>query len=279
MFYEAKGKSLKIGNCSMDYFTFGTGQKTLILLPGVGDGLRKSKNLAVPAALLYGKSVKDYRVYVFSRKDPLPEKYSTELMAKDQREAMKILGIKKADVVGVSQGGMIAQHMAIKYPEIINKLVLVVSAAKKNQYTQATLSGWIEMAKREDYRKLMVDTLKKMYTKEYLEKHRWMLSLAGKFGKPASFEKFITMADACIRHHTYEELEKIQAETLVIGGGLDRTLGGRASMELAEKIPNAKLKMYPQYGHALYEEAEDFAQVVLDFLKEDGERDVAETDW
>ena len=269
MFYNAKNRTLKMGNTSMNYITFGSGEKNLIMIPGVGDGLRTMKGLAIPMALLYGRFAKDYTVYLFSRKNHMPEKYSTRKMARDQKEAMDMLGIKNADIIGVSQGGMIAQHLAIDYPEVVNKLVLVVTAARKNQYTQAALSGWIEMAKRGDYRRLMVDSMKKMYTKEYLKKNPWALKLAGKVGKPKSFDRFITMAYACIYHDTYEKLDKIQAETLVIGGEKDRTLGGKASLELAERIPNAKLKIYPQYGHALYEEAKDFNQVVLEFLQDE----------
>jgi pimeloyl-ACP methyl ester carboxylesterase len=74
------------------------------------------------------------------------------------------------------------------------------------------------------------------------------------------------MAYACLCHDAYEKLEKIQAETFVIGGALDRTLGAKASLEIAEKIPNAELKMYEKYGHALYDEAKDFIDVVLRFL-------------
>ena len=268
MFYNAKSKTIKMGNTSMNYITFGNGEKNLVMLPGVGDGLRSTKGLAVPMALMYGRFAKDYTVYVFSRKNHLPEKYSTRKMTKDQKEAMDLLGIEKADIIGVSQGGMLAQHLAIDYPEVVNKLVLVVSAARKNQYTQATLSGWVEMAKRGEYERLMTDSMKKMYTKEYLEKHPWAIKAAGKVGKPKSFERFITMANACIYHDTYEKLDKIQAETFVIGGEKDRTLGGKASIELAERIPNAKLKMYPQYGHALYDEAKDFNQIVLEFLQD-----------
>ncbi|MGN8875030.1 alpha/beta fold hydrolase [Pseudoflavonifractor sp. HCP28S3_F10] len=43
-------------------------------------------------------------------------------------------------------------------------------------------------------------------------------------------------------------------------------VGGQASHELAEGIPGSRLIMYPQYGHAVYEEAKDFNQTVLDFL-------------
>jgi pimeloyl-ACP methyl ester carboxylesterase len=43
-------------------------------------------------------------------------------------------------------------------------------------------------------------------------------------------------------------------------------LGGDASREIAEKIPNAQLLMYEQWGHGLYEEAKDFNQAVLEYL-------------
>ena len=75
MFYHAKSKTIQMGNTSMDYITFGTGEKNLIMIPGVGDGLRTTKGLAIPMALLYGKFAKDYTVYFFSRKNHLPEKY------------------------------------------------------------------------------------------------------------------------------------------------------------------------------------------------------------
>lgn len=267
MSYHARNKSVKIGNATMNYARFGTGTKNLIMIPGLGDGLRPNNKLALLYAFLYGKFAKDYTVYVFSPINEMPDRYSTRKMARDFMEAAKFLGIERADVIGVSMGGMIAQHLAADYPELVEKLVLVVSSSRKNQYSHAVISSWIEMAKREDYHRLMVDSLKKMYTKEYLTKNQWMLPVAGKIGKPKSFERFITMANACIHHNAYEKLPKIQAKTLVIGGELDRTLGARASRELAEMIPNAELKMYEQYGHALYEEAKDFNHTVLAFLQ------------
>ncbi len=55
-------------------------------------------------------------------------------------------------------------------------------------------------------------------------------------------------------------------ESLVIGGALDKALGADGSRLLAEQIPGAQLKIYEQWGHGLYEEAEDFNRTVLDFL-------------
>ncbi len=267
MLYNAKNRSVKIGNTTMNYAEFGNGEKNLIMIPGLGDGLRTNAKLAHMYALLYGKFAKEYKVYVFSQKNEMPERYSTRKMAKDIREAMDVLKIEKADVIGVSLGGMIAQHLAADYPNVVSKLVLVVTSSRKNQYIQAAISSWIEMAKRGDYQKLMLDSMKKMYSREYVEKNKWVMKVVGKVGKPASFDRFITMAYACIYHDAYEKLEKIQAKTLILGGELDRTVGAKASKELAERIPNHMLKMYPQYGHALYEEAKDFNQTVLEFLQ------------
>jgi pimeloyl-ACP methyl ester carboxylesterase len=54
---------------------------------------------------------------------------------------------------------------------------------------------------------------------------------------------------------------------MVIGGQQDHALGGEASREMAAQIPGAKLIMYPQWGHGLYEEAKDFLPTVMQFLE------------
>ena len=58
-----------------------------------------------------------------------------------------------------------------------------------------------------------------------------------------------------------------QDPALVMGGEKDLALGPEASLEIANQIPGAQLKMYPQWGHGLYEEAKDFNGTVLDFLR------------
>ena len=55
-----------------DYIRFGTGKKNLILLPGLGDGLRTVKGTALPMSLYYRSLAKDYTVYMISRKTDLP---------------------------------------------------------------------------------------------------------------------------------------------------------------------------------------------------------------
>ena len=80
-----------------------------------------------------------------------------------------------------------------------------------------------------------------------------MLKVAGKFGKPKTYDRFLIMAGACINHDCFDMLHTIQTPTLVMGGEKDIIVGPESSREIASQIPGAKLKMYPEYGHALYE--------------------------
>lgn len=54
---------------------------------------------------------------------------------------------------------------------------------------------------------------------------------------------------------------------LVIGGGQDQVVGSTAAEEIAEKL-SCKIHIYEHLGHAAYEEAKDFNQIVYDFLRE-----------
>lgn len=266
MLYNAKNGTLKIGGSEMDYIRFGTGERILVMLPGLGDGLRSVKGTALPMAFAYRAFAKDFTVYAFSRKNVLPQGYTTREMAADQAQAMELLGIPKADVLGVSMGGMIAQHLAIDYPEKVGKLILTVTSARPNPILKASIEEWVSCAKRGDHTAFMDSNVRRIYSADYYRKNKWLVPIMGKLTKPKSYERFLIQAAACLKHSAYENLHQIQAPTLVIGGGKDHVLGGDASREIAAQIPGAQLRMYEQWGHGLYEEAKDFNQIVLDFL-------------
>ncbi len=266
MFYHAKNGNLEIDDTDMDYISFGNGKKTLIMIPGLGDGLKTAKGMAIPFAILYRSFAKDYKVYVFSRKNKLEEGCSTRDMAKDLHRAMAQLGIERADIVGVSQGGMIAQYLAIDFPESVNKLVLVVTLVRQNEVIQGLIPRWIKMAQENDYKGIMIDTAEKSYTEQRLKQYRPFYSVLGSVGKPKDFTRFLIMAKACIEHDAYDEIYKIKAPTLVIGADCDKIVGGKASEEIAECIKGSELKMYQGFGHGVYEEAKDFNQTVLEYL-------------
>ena len=69
MFYNAHNESVCAGNSEMDYVSFGNGNKNLIMLPGLGDGLATVKGLAFVFSMMYRVYAKEFTVYVFSRKN------------------------------------------------------------------------------------------------------------------------------------------------------------------------------------------------------------------
>ena len=266
MLYNAKNATVSVGGTTMDYIRFGSGRRILVMLPGLGDSLRSMKGTALPMAVMYRKFCKDFTVYAFSRRAELPEGYTTRDMARDQAEAMDRLGIEKADIFGVSMGGMIAQHLAGAYPEKVNKLVLAVTCPKPNPVLTESVKEWVSCARREDHTAFMESNLRRIYSDGYCRKNRWMVPILGKLAKPKSYERFFVQADACLKHDACEALSRIQAPTLVVGGEKDLALGGDPSRELAARIPGARLHMYAQWGHGLYEEAKDFNGMIYDFL-------------
>ncbi len=267
MFWRAAGGVVGIGNTDMDYISFGTGRNTLIMLPGLGDGLTTVKGMAILMALTYRMYAKDYKVYVFSRKNHLEPGCSTRDMAKDQAAAMKTLGITKANILGVSQGGMIAQYLAIDYPDLVDKLVLAVTLSRQNETVQEVVTNWIRMAEHKDYKGLLIDTAEKSYSEAYIKKYRLLYPLLGKIGGPKEFSRFLIQAASCIRHNAYDQLGNITCPTLIIGGTSDKIVGAAASVELANQIGHSELYLYEGLGHALYEEAKDFPSRVMDFLR------------
>lgn len=268
MLYNAKNSSVTIGEKTMDYIRFGTGPRNLVILPGLGDGLQTVKGTALPMAWMYREFAKDYTVYAFSRINELPEGYTTWDMARDQAEAMEKLGIERADIFGVSMGGMIAQHLAADFPEKVRKLILTVTCAKPNPILRESVEEWIGLAEKGDHTAFMDSNLRRIYSDNYYRKNRWLVPITGVLTKPKSYERFFIQAEACLSHDADEKLHRIQAPTLVIGGEKDLALGGNASREIAEKIPGARLRMYEQWGHGVYEEEKGFNQLLLDFLRE-----------
>ena len=257
-------KNGTIGN--MEYISFGSGSKVLIILPGLGDSLRSIQDTAIPMSVAYRTFSKEYTVYVFGRKHTLPEGSTTRDMARDLNSALEALEIYKADVIGVSMGGMIAQWLAIDFPELVRKLVLVVTTSKPHAVLTEALTEWMDCARRNDHDAFMESNLRRIYTEEYCEKYKWLVPFMGKFTRPKSYDRFLVQAHACFEHRSAEYLDRITAPTLVIGGEQDKSVSAEESRYLAEHISGAQLHIYENLGHGLYDEAKDFQRRIFQFL-------------
>ena len=137
---NAKNENIRFNGHDCDYISFGSGDDVLIMLPGVGDGFKTAKGIAVPFSLMYRIFAEDFRVLVFSRRNRMLKGFTTKDMADDLDIIMEKLGIESAHVFGVSQGGMIAQQMAIRHPGRVRSLVLAVTASHPNDVMREALN-------------------------------------------------------------------------------------------------------------------------------------------
>ncbi|MBE6038998.1 MAG: alpha/beta hydrolase [Anaerofustis stercorihominis] len=263
MLYNAKQHRLSLSGSQVDYITFGKGTKTLVMIQGLNTG--QFNGMAVPLAFMYRIFAKDYTVYIFDRKKDLREGITVRDLAEDIADAMDKLGIKNADIFGVSQGGMIAQYIALDRSDLVNKLVLAVTLSKNNYTLIKTINNWITLTEQGNMKELVKDMAGRMYSDKYLRKYRPFLPLLAILQKPKDTQRFITLAKSCLTCNTYDELEKIKCPVYVIGGRKDKVLTGEASEVMADKL-GCEIFMYNEYGHAAYEEAKDFNKRVYDFL-------------
>lgn len=71
-----KNGSVTIGNTVMYYVSFGTGNRNLVVLPGLSDGLATVRGKAWLLYRPYRRYLKDYTVFMFSRKNRMPKGYT-----------------------------------------------------------------------------------------------------------------------------------------------------------------------------------------------------------
>ena len=97
----------------MNVISFGKGPRPLVLISGLNLRDVRGADAALGLWALYRGFGKTNTVWCFDRREDLPAKFSLERIADDIAVGMDCLGLRGADVLGVSQGGMIAQYLAI----------------------------------------------------------------------------------------------------------------------------------------------------------------------
>lgn len=264
MFYNVKEDKLKISNTEIDYITFGTGKKSLVMIQGLNTKGIKGAGLSL--AFMYRIFAKDYTVYLFDRRLNIWDGITVRDFAKDIAMAMDELKLKNADILGVSQGGMIAQYLAIDRPDLVHKVVLAVTLSKNNDIVKSVIDGWIAMTEQGNMKALVTDMAYKMYSEEYLRRYKPLLPLLTLLQKPKDVDHFIILAKSCLTCNAYEELDRIKCPVFVIGGKKDKVVGEKSLKEIADKL-KCEMYLYENLGHAAYEEAKDFNQKVLVFLR------------
>lgn len=257
--------TIRLNDFEMKYCRFGNGSKTFVILPGLSVApVSPAEDLI---AQIYSAFTVDYTVYLFDRRENAPEGYSTEQMADDTAAAMQFLGLSKTHVFGASQGGMIAMALALRHPVLVEKLVLGSTASRPNGMSARVIGGWIKLAEERNAAALNESILCGVYSEKTVRERGDAIRAA--FGPISDdeFIQFITVAKPIITFNCYDILDQLTCSVLVLGSEGDQVLSGTASSEIADKLGCASFMYGPEYGHGVYDEAPDYTEKMLDFLK------------
>ena len=264
MFYNAMEADVILNSGKMHYLSFGKGDKILVMIPGLR--LSNIEGAARVVAMYYRIFAKEYRVYMFDRKDDIHEGYTIHDIAEDTVEAINKLGLKDIYLFEASQGGMIAQDITIDHPELVRKLVLAVTLSRVNDTVKDVIGHWLELSKNGDLYEVAKDYTYKGFSESYLKKYKAFIPFFVKTQKFMPTERFMILAKAILTCDTYERLNEIKCPVLVLGGGKDKIVSGEASIEIAQKI-GCEYYIYENLSHEAYNEAKDFNKRIFDFFE------------
>lgn len=198
-----------------------------------------------------------------------PGPYSIEQLADDAAEA---LAGRRAHVAGFSMGGYIAQLLALRHPQLVERLVLVCTGTGGEAIVplpDATREVWEANAGRtpaEFARATMPLAFAPSWTDEHPEEFEQLL--ADRLEHPTPPECWRAQYDACWRFvEQVTPVEEIPAPTLVVHGDADRIVPYENGVALARRIPGAALETFVGGGHLLFlESPERFNPLVERFL-------------
>ena len=248
----------------MDYISFGNGKKSFVILPGLS--IHSVMNLKNAIEDAYKDFTDEYTVYVFDRAKNIEKGYTIEDMASDTAIKMKALNIENADIFGASQGGMIAEYLAIEYPELVHSMVLGSTLAKTNDTFDAVVDTWIDLAKKNDEDALLESFVNLVYSKSTIDAYHDTLISSNKGISGEEYERFIILASACKNFDCSKQLKEVQCPVLVIGSEGDHIVTVEGSKQIS-KILDCDMYLYDSnYGHGVYDEASDYKQRCLDFF-------------
>ena len=233
----------RINDIEVYYEVHGDGEP-LLLIGGLGSSVGLFRR-AIPVFS------KDRKVVAFDnrgagRTDKPDTPYTIEMMADDAAGVLSVLGIERADVLGVSMGGRIAMDLAMRYPRSVKRLILVSTTARVTKETRSALS-------------LRFGRISKRITG------------SGAFGGSTQpYRAFRRQFDASTNFDCTDGLGTIAAPTLIMRGDRDTIAPADLVEELHSGIKGSKLEVL-KGGHRFFIfHNEAFTDAVSAFLRDDG---------
>ncbi len=262
------------------YAKAGSGEKLIVIFPPTHHLLWSVTVDAKSQVDGYKHFIPDGFTYYILGYDPrLPKNHSSESIAEDFAKIMKE-HIGPATIMAVSYGGSVAIPFAALYPELTEKLILLVSTYGSSGEGVVFAKELIQLAE-EGKSFTLQKEINGLYSNRIL---RNLFDLKTWKNWPA-LEKSMNPISTFINAYTHlidsEEsrkkyLSKIQAPTLVIGGSKDQFAPEGYYRETAELIPNAHLELFEGKTHTLpVERLFEIKKIIKNFLEvENDGRDI-----
>ncbi|MBL1223616.1 alpha/beta fold hydrolase [Enterococcus sp. BWR-S5] len=264
---------IQTGNFKTNYHDVGNkdGEK-IVLLHGSGPGVTAWANWNK----LFTLWDKDYHMYApdmvgFGYTErPAGISYNMNVWVQQTIDFFDAAGIEKANLIGNSFGGALALSIAIKYPERVNKLILMGSMGVSFPITygldrvwgyQPSLANMEELLEIFTYDHSFVtpDLIKTRY--ESSKKAEFHESFSSMFPEPRQ-----NSVEAMAGNKDY--IRDIPHDTLVVHGREDRVIPVETSLELAKTIKNSELHIFGKCGHwTQIEQTQRFADTVKSFIE------------
>jgi pimeloyl-ACP methyl ester carboxylesterase len=212
------------------------------------------------------------------RTDKPHMEYSMGLFADDTAGLMEALGIDSAHILGISMGGYIAQELALNHPKKVRSLILGCTSCGGDR---AVLMS---------NERLKKFTANEGLTNEEILRKDMDIYFSDRFikGHPDNIEQFIAVSlrhyqppyafisqfAACRKHDTVDRLHLITVPTLIMAGDDDPLVPSENSLILKERIPSARLVLFPGCRHCFFmENAALFNKETIQFVKSLGGSD------
>lgn len=223
-----------------------------------------------------------YRALAFDtldagQSDRAEHPYTTADLADDVAGWLQTIGAGPAHVVGQSLGGLIAQELALRYPESVRTLILVSTHAGGDPWRKAVIDSWIMLRRLVEIGEFTRAVLPWLIGAPFYRQAtqvEGLVQFAERNPWPQDPEAFARQGRAACEHDTRERARGIEVPCLVLVGEFDAVNPPRISAELADRLPNAQLTIMSGVGHMPHvEDQARFRQELEQFLdRNQGER-------
>jgi pimeloyl-ACP methyl ester carboxylesterase len=198
-----------------------------------------------------------------------------EAMAADAVAFIRALGLEQVDLLGFSMGGMIAQVIAREQPQLVRRLILAGTGPAggegiENVTKISHLDTVRALVTLQDPKQFLFFTRTangRRAGKEFLAR---LKERTGNRDKVISIRSYLTQLKAIHRWglETPADLSTIEQPVLVVNGESDRMVPAKNSSDLARRLPNSELVIYPDAGHGgIFQFHEQFVGKALEFLE------------